>query len=93
MNENTQKKTNLEARAAKFDEELTRFKSIAWFNATNAAVEIVKPAYEKAFDIGADNEEMAKELGVTLRKAIKDHRDWIYKEHMEFFIREIIEEK
>ncbi len=75
------KKFDLEARMNKMEEEQIRFKEMAWFNATNNAVEICTPMVE--------NDEPLEET----QRYLANWRDWFYKEHMEFFIRDIINEE
>ncbi len=70
------KKYDLEARMNKMEEEQIRFKEMAWFNATNASVEMAKA-----------------DMGNATRDTLKANRDFFYKEHMEWFIKDIINEE
>lgn len=72
------KKYDLEARMNKMEEEQIRFKEMAWFNATNNATEMSK--------VGEVREGQGMET-------FKNLRDWLYKEHMEWFIKNIIREE
>ena len=80
MSKEDAERVNRDARAAKFDAEMTKFKGMAWFNATNAAIETTKELNNKA----SWGEKTANFI---------DARDWLYKEHMEFFVKHIIEER
>ncbi len=92
MSEEDQKKVNLNARAKKFDAELTKFKGMAWFNATNAAVELLKGAIVTVKP-GVKTKEEISSGEDTFRVKLAEHRDWFYKESLEFFVREIINEQ
>lgn len=81
------KKYDLEARMNKMEEEQIKFKTMAWMNATNNAVEI----FSRNPDTRAGGDG-GKEISVDLDK-IREFRNVLYKEHMEFFIRDIIEER
>ena len=76
------KKFDLEARMNKMEEEQIRFKEMAWFNATNAAVEVTK--------VDSQDIPMKPE---AMEGNIKEWRDFFYKEHMEWFIKNIINEE
>ncbi len=74
------KKYDLEARMNKMEEEQIRFKEMAWFNATNAAVEILK------VDTNPLDIKKAEE-------SLQMWTQWFYEKHMEWFIKNIINEE
>lgn len=74
------KKYELQARIDALDSEYIKFKTIARMNATNSAIEICKP-------LGME-EELA-----PLRAIIKKWTKWFYKGHMEWWMKNIINEE
>ena len=74
------KKYDLEARMNKMEEEQIRFKSIAWMNATNNAVEMSKRGK------GLFRREWTRE-------EIEENKYHIYGKSMEFFIKHIVNEE
>ena len=83
------KKYDLEARMNKMEEEQIRFKEMAWFNATKGAVEMMKGQFLEA-NKTVDSVDGHIE---THKEGIKYWRNFLYKEHMEWFIRDIINEE
>ena len=74
------KKFDLEARMNKMEEEQIRFKEMAWFNATNGAIELAKGL-------------LKDEPRFKAQTFIREKRGWLYEESMEWFIKNIINEE
>ena len=75
------KKYELKARMDAMDSEFTKWKEMAWLNATNNAVGLITAQLpqDTVFE--------------ELKKATEKYRDWLYEEHMDFFLKNIINEE
>jgi len=88
MDEKTQAKVNLEARARKFDAEMTRQKSITKAGSANRALEAAKIIAPEIANLS--NREDAKK---ALKKFVEEWEEWDYERLMNWWIKNIIEEK